>query len=85
MPVKIDVRIGDPTSGIAMAAIDSQADLIVVGTHGRTGIRRAVLGSVAGTVLRTGTAPVVLVHPTEPSLTDASPFEREAIGPVPTF
>ena len=63
IPVKVDVRVGDPASGIAMAAIDESADLIVMATHGRTGIRRAVLGSVAGTVLRAGPTPVLLVHP----------------------
>ncbi len=61
--VKIDVRIGDPASGIAMSAIDISADAIVMATHGRTGIGRAVFGSVAGTVLRSATTPVVLVHP----------------------
>lgn len=85
VPVKIDVRLGDPTSGIGMAAIDSQADLIVMATHGRTGISRAVLGSVAGTVLRTGTTPVLLVHPTEPPVAQAQPAERDAVGLVPTF
>jgi nucleotide-binding universal stress UspA family protein len=64
-PIKasIDVRVGDPASGINLAAIDVAADLIVMATHGRTGIRRAILGSVAGTVLRTGNTPVFLVHP----------------------
>jgi nucleotide-binding universal stress UspA family protein len=85
VPLKIDVRLGDPTSGITMAAIDSQADLIVMATHGRTGISRAVLGSVAGTVLRTGTTPVLLVHPTQPLAAEAQPAEREAVGLVPTF
>ena len=66
IPVKVDVRVGDPSSGIAMAAIDESADLIVMATHSRTGIRRAVLGSVAGTVLRTGPTPVLLVHPRAP-------------------
>jgi nucleotide-binding universal stress UspA family protein len=85
VPVKIDVRLGEPTSGITMAAIDSQADLIVMATHGRTGISRALLGSVAGTVLRTGTTPVLLVHPTQPQTLQPPPSEREAVGPVPTF
>jgi nucleotide-binding universal stress UspA family protein len=85
VPVKIDVRLGDPTSGIIMAAIDSQADLIVMATHGRTSISRAVLGSVAGTVLRTGTTPVLLVHPMQSLAAAAQPAEREAVGPVPTF
>ena len=62
--VQIDVRIGDPASGIALAALDTQADLIVMATHGRTGVQRAMLGSVAGAVLRTACTPVVLVRPT---------------------
>ncbi|MBV9895067.1 MAG: universal stress protein [Chloroflexi bacterium] len=61
--VKIDVRVGDPATGISMAALDEGADLIVMATHGRTGLRRAVLGSVAGKVLRSATTPVMLVHP----------------------
>jgi nucleotide-binding universal stress UspA family protein len=61
--VKVDVRLGEPANGIVMAALDTQADLIVMATHGRTGIQRAVLGSVAGTVLRTACTPVVLVRP----------------------
>jgi nucleotide-binding universal stress UspA family protein len=47
----LDVRIGDPAPGIAMAEIACAADLVVMATHGRTGLRRAVLGSVAGAVL----------------------------------
>src|ERR1051326_1710349 len=85
VPVKIDVRLGDPTSGITMAAIDSQADRIVMATHGRTGISRALSGSVAGAVLRTGTTPVLLVHPMQSVAARTQPAEREAVGPVPTF
>jgi nucleotide-binding universal stress UspA family protein len=84
--VKIDVRLGDPASGIAMAALDTQADLIVMATHGRTGINRAVFGSVAGCVLRTASTPVVLVHPANPAtpLPLEQPVDFE-VGPVPTF
>lgn len=38
-------------------------DLIVMGTHGRTGIRRALLGSVAEHVVREAACPVLTVHP----------------------
>ena len=38
------------------------ADLIVVGTHGRRGIARALLGSVAEGIVRLATRPVVTVH-----------------------
>jgi nucleotide-binding universal stress UspA family protein len=63
--VKVDVRVGDPASRIALAAIEEAADLIVMASHGRTGLRRAVQGSVAGTVLRSTPTPVLLVHPTQ--------------------
>ena len=75
-----DVRIGEPAPGIAMAAIDRTADVVVMATHGRTGFRRAVLGSVAGAVLRTGSTPVLLVGPHE-SHRDATVLvgQRQAI------
>ncbi len=38
------------------------ADLLVVGTHGRTGLKRAMLGSVAERVVRHATVPVLTVH-----------------------
>jgi len=44
-----------------------KADLIVLGTHGRRGVRRLVLGSDAEQVLRTSTVPVLLVHGDEPT------------------
>ena len=43
------------------------ADLIVLGTHGRRGVRRLVLGSDAEQVLRTSTVPVLLVRGDEPA------------------
>jgi nucleotide-binding universal stress UspA family protein len=52
-----------PLDDSALAEIDRAADLVVMATHGRTGIRRAVLGSVAGAVLTTGSVPVLLVSP----------------------
>lgn len=38
------------------------ADLVVVGTHGRTGLRRALMGSVAERVVRFSSVPVLTVH-----------------------
>lgn len=48
---------------IAEAALDWQADLIVVGTHGRRGLDRLLLGSVAEGILRTTRTPVLLLPP----------------------
>ena len=47
---------------IVQAARSRQADLVVVGTHGRTGIRHALLGSVAERVVRLSPVPVLTVH-----------------------
>jgi nucleotide-binding universal stress UspA family protein len=46
------VQIGSPLTEIVNAAKDWPADLIVIGSHGRGGIKRALLGSVAEGVMR---------------------------------
>jgi nucleotide-binding universal stress UspA family protein len=51
LTVETDVREGDPRTVIVDAADEWQADLIVVGSHGRTGIKRLFLGSVAQAVV----------------------------------
>ena len=52
-----------PELAIVRIAHDIKADLIVMGTHGRRGIRRAILGSVAEYVLRETDIPVMTVNP----------------------
>jgi nucleotide-binding universal stress UspA family protein len=56
---------GDPGSAIVDVAEREGCDLIVMATHGRSGIRRAVLGSVADYVLRHASCPVLLCRPSE--------------------
>jgi nucleotide-binding universal stress UspA family protein len=56
------VREGPPADEIEGAAKATSADLIVMGTHGRRGLRRALLGSVTEKVSRTSTRPVLIVH-----------------------
>jgi len=57
-----DRRDGDAATEILAAASASNADLIVVGTHGRTGLMRLVLGSVARNVLQHATCSVLIVR-----------------------
>lgn len=57
------VRSGDPAYEIVREAVDWNADLIVVGTHGRRGAKRVFLGSVAETVLRNAPCAVLVVPP----------------------
>jgi nucleotide-binding universal stress UspA family protein len=49
---------GSPADEIVRFAGSHQADLIVIGTHGRTGLRRVLMGSVAEAVVRGANCPV---------------------------
>lgn len=53
---------GDPRDVVLKAAADLRADLIVMGSHGRRGIARALLGSVTEHVLRRATCPVLAIR-----------------------
>jgi nucleotide-binding universal stress UspA family protein len=57
------VRIAAPLDGILAQARESEAELIVMGTHGRTGFRRLVIGSVTESVMRQAKVPVLAVPP----------------------
>ena len=54
---------GSAAEGIVEAAKTGNADLIVLGTHGRRGVSRLLLGSVAESVVRLSPIPVMTVHP----------------------
>jgi nucleotide-binding universal stress UspA family protein len=56
------VQTGAPAETIARAAAEWRADLIVIGSHGRTGVRRALLGSVAEEVMRNAPCPVLVAR-----------------------
>ena len=59
------IRAGAPHAEIVAAVRDEQADLVVLGTQGRGGIDRALLGSVADRVIRTAPCPVLAVREPE--------------------
>lgn len=63
LPVETKVRIGPPGPAIVAVAEECQADLIVMGTHGRRGLSRILLGSVAEYVLRHAPCPVLTIKP----------------------
>lgn len=65
--IKLDLHarmVEDMTAsaGIVHTATDEGADLIIVGSHGRTGLSRLMLGSVAAKVLAEATVPVMVVR-----------------------
>jgi nucleotide-binding universal stress UspA family protein len=61
---EVFVRVGKPAEEILRFATEHSADVIVMGTHGRTGIRHLLAGSVAERVVRTSEVPVLTIrHP----------------------
>ncbi len=65
--VHVERRVaeGSPTAAIVCAAKDLDCDLIVMATHGRTGLRRLAQGSVAETVVRQSPCPVLVINAPE--------------------
>lgn len=62
--IETDLAHGTPYQTIVEYAGLADADMIVIGTHGRTGVSRMLLGSVAERVVRTSHVPVLTVrHP----------------------
>jgi nucleotide-binding universal stress UspA family protein/predicted phosphoribosyltransferase len=57
------LRVGEPWKEIVSVAKERRVDLIVIGTHGRRGLARTVLGSVAEKVVRHSPVPVLVVPP----------------------
>ena len=93
--VSVHVRVGLPAEQIVQVAAELQAGLIVVGTHGRRGVSRAMMGSVAETVVRTAGCPVLVMralhHPVyesavgdevEPACADCEARRAETKGEV---
>jgi nucleotide-binding universal stress UspA family protein len=66
LPVFPQVLTGKPSEAICRAARDHAADLIVIGTHGRTGLQHVMLGSTAERVVRLAPCPVLVVRDVKP-------------------
>lgn len=73
-----EIRSGQPTDTILAYADEVEADLIVAGTHGRSGVERYVLGSVVESLVRQSDIPVLTVKLPETDITVTD--EQEAIS-----
>ena len=63
VPARYRLEAGSPPETVARVALDEKADMIVVGTHGRSGLPRMLLGSVAERIIRSAPCPVLSVRP----------------------
>jgi nucleotide-binding universal stress UspA family protein len=63
VPIKPAIRTGNAWREVLAVAEEEKADLVVIGTHGRRGIARVIMGSVAERVVRMATCPVLTVRP----------------------
>lgn len=73
----LHIRLGTPDLEITQLANDLAADLLVVGTHARSGLERIILGSVAESVMRHAPCPVLTYRP------KSAPIWRQIAPPCP--
>jgi nucleotide-binding universal stress UspA family protein len=81
--VQMECRIveGDSATEILRAAEETKCDVIVLGTHGRTGLSRLLLGSVAEQVVRRALCPVVTIKtPLREAVSAEEPASATAAG-----
>jgi len=78
-----DALIGRPASTITAIAADRDVDLIVMGTHGRSGVSHLFMGSVAERVVRTAPCPVLTVREGAHVTTATVPVHAELPVPLP--
>lgn len=79
LQVAVHVRLGPPAAAIHQVAIDYDADLIVVGTHGRRGIRKLMLGSVAAELVEKARCSLMVVRAKDFEGAERSPVVEPAI------
>ena len=74
------VELGTPAAGLLEAITSTNAELVVVGSHGSTGLTRVLLGSVARSILHQAPCSVLIVREQKPSELKARSQERVALS-----
>jgi nucleotide-binding universal stress UspA family protein len=78
--VTVEVRSGPVTESIAQAGVDYGADLIVLGTRGRAGLRHLLAGDLAERLLRIGRCPVLAVRDRDDARAGLEAFEHPQVA-----
>jgi nucleotide-binding universal stress UspA family protein len=80
--VELVSRVGPPDEVLAQASVELQAELIVIGSHGHTGIARMLLGSVASSTIRHATCDVLVCRGPAAKTTFQRPLVAIDFSPV---
>jgi len=73
VPFEHQMTMGDPAGEVVRIAEEEQAEMIVMGTHGRTGLTRLLMGSVAEAIVRRAPCPVLIYRETAEKLAASKP------------
>jgi nucleotide-binding universal stress UspA family protein len=73
LPFAHRLTMGDPAGEIVRIAAEEGAEMIVLGTHGRTGVTRLLMGSVAEAIVRRAPCPVLVYRETAEKLAAKKP------------
>ena len=76
VPCEHRLTMGDPAGEVVRLATDEGAEMIVMGTHGRTGLTRLLMGSVAEAIVRRAPCPVLVYREAAERLADRQPAAK---------
>jgi nucleotide-binding universal stress UspA family protein len=74
VPVKTRVEVGAPAESILRIGRETGADMLIVGTHGRKGVARLFLGSIAESLAKSAPVPVAVVRTFDQTAGDMGPL-----------
>lgn len=77
-PAKREVRLGSPGSEIQNAVLEKDIELVILSTHGRTGLKHVMMGSIAEETVRYSSCSVMTICPTAIALSRIDLFASEA-------
>ncbi len=73
VPFEHRLTMGDPAAEVVRIAEEESAEMIVMGTHGRTGLTRLLMGSVAEAIVRRSPCPVLTYREVDAKLAKSAP------------
>lgn len=87
VPIEVEYQIGDAGHLVCEAAKEWEADLVVIGRRGRSGLAEALLGSVSNYVIHHAHCSVLVIQDVEPEIsgTTVSDLSSVETNPIPSY